>query len=237
MTLWEKPNSTWLWQLDPVDDERSRLVSRLRTGYNWRNVTIPIELALMETGDPFMMRKCLVTIKQRAERRPRQRRHGSSTANSLVDHRLLGGSSSAGLSAKGADASPTKVADRADEVDGDQHGPAPLRSADFRRWPTSEVRPCRSGKGQLDDRGKHRRCLLQWRQVPPLPSAWLTVVGHGLIISPPHPRMPGPKVPVPVPVPVRVRTGGSLSAVRPGVLDHDKWTFVPGFGRERGGGS
>ncbi len=39
----------------------------MRGTYNWRKPTIVNELILMEIGDPFMMRKCLLGIKRRAE--------------------------------------------------------------------------------------------------------------------------------------------------------------------------
>jgi len=48
----------------------------MRGTYNWRKPTIVNELILMEIGDPFMMRKCLLGIKRRAEmfaaERPRE---------------------------------------------------------------------------------------------------------------------------------------------------------------------
>jgi hypothetical protein len=68
LMLWEKGGGTWLWLLEPVDAEHTRLITRMRGTYNWRKPTIAIELILMEIGDPFMMRKCLLGIKRRAEK-------------------------------------------------------------------------------------------------------------------------------------------------------------------------
>ena len=45
----------------------TRLITRLRSRYAWTKPAIVTELILMEIGDPFMMRKCLLGIKQRAE--------------------------------------------------------------------------------------------------------------------------------------------------------------------------
>jgi hypothetical protein len=66
--LWEKPGSTWLWLLAPAGAGQTRLITRLRSRYAWGRPAIVTELILMEIGDPFMMRKCLLGIKQRAER-------------------------------------------------------------------------------------------------------------------------------------------------------------------------
>jgi hypothetical protein len=67
LMLWEKPGGTWLWLLAPADAGHTRLITRLRSRYAWGKPAIVTELILMEIGDPFMMRKCLLGIKQRAE--------------------------------------------------------------------------------------------------------------------------------------------------------------------------
>jgi hypothetical protein len=67
LMLWEKPGGTWLWLLEPADDEHTRLITRLRSRYAWGRPAVVTELILMEIGDPFMMRKCLLGIKDRAE--------------------------------------------------------------------------------------------------------------------------------------------------------------------------
>jgi hypothetical protein len=68
LMLWEKPGGTWLWLLQPTGAGHTRLITRLRSRYAWAKPAIVTELILMEIGDPFMMRKCLLGIKQRAER-------------------------------------------------------------------------------------------------------------------------------------------------------------------------
>ena len=74
LMLWHKPGGTWLWLLEPDGAGCTRLVTRLRSRYAWAKPTIVTELILMEIGDPFMMRKCLLGIKQRAERHRLRRR-------------------------------------------------------------------------------------------------------------------------------------------------------------------
>jgi hypothetical protein len=74
LMLWRKGGGTWLWLLEPVDGEHTRLITRMRGRYRWARPTIVTELLLMEIGDPFMMRKCLLGIKQRAERLAARRR-------------------------------------------------------------------------------------------------------------------------------------------------------------------
>ena len=63
---WERPGGTWLWLLKPVGAGHTGLTTRLRSRYAWAKPTIVTELILMEIGDPFMMRKCLLGIRQRA---------------------------------------------------------------------------------------------------------------------------------------------------------------------------
>ena len=67
LMLWQKGGGTWLWLLEPDGTGHTRLITRLRSRYAWTRPTIVPELILMEIGDPFMMRKCLLGIKQRAE--------------------------------------------------------------------------------------------------------------------------------------------------------------------------
>jgi hypothetical protein len=74
LMLCDKPGGSWLWLLEPDGTGRTRLISRLRSRYAWTRPTIVTELILMEIGDPFMMRKCLLGIKQRAEQRATGRR-------------------------------------------------------------------------------------------------------------------------------------------------------------------
>jgi hypothetical protein len=66
--LWAKPDSTWAWTLTDLGD-RTRLVTRLRIFYRWhRPLDAFPSLVLNEFGDFAMMRKMLLTLRQRAER-------------------------------------------------------------------------------------------------------------------------------------------------------------------------
>jgi hypothetical protein len=76
LMLWEKAGGTWLWLVQPAGPGRARLITRMRGRYRWTRPTIVTELILMEIGDPFMMRKCLLGVKQRAERLAAQHRGG-----------------------------------------------------------------------------------------------------------------------------------------------------------------
>ncbi len=66
--LWvdKEGKATWLWYLYPIDKTRSRLVTRLRTKYNWKGIWI-IYYILYDIGDIIMMSKCIKGIKKRAE--------------------------------------------------------------------------------------------------------------------------------------------------------------------------
>jgi hypothetical protein len=64
--VWSKPNSTWAWQLTPLDQHRTRLVTRLRQRYVL-TPALPVTLGLMELVDFPMMRKMLLGIRLRAE--------------------------------------------------------------------------------------------------------------------------------------------------------------------------
>jgi hypothetical protein len=65
--VWGKPDSTWAWKLTDTDG-RSRLATRLRILYPWhRPADALLSLVLNEFGDFPMMRRMLLTLKQRAE--------------------------------------------------------------------------------------------------------------------------------------------------------------------------
>jgi hypothetical protein len=66
--LWadKQGNATWLWLLDPVDSERTRLITRVRLHYVWTSPWILMNL-MLDVGDIVMMRKCMLGIKRRAE--------------------------------------------------------------------------------------------------------------------------------------------------------------------------
>ena len=69
--LWEKPkpHSTWAWKLEPLDGGRTRLITRLKDRYSWRNSlgNALASLILFEFGEFPMMRKLLLGVKRRAE--------------------------------------------------------------------------------------------------------------------------------------------------------------------------
>jgi hypothetical protein len=71
--LWwdKKGDMTWLWHLDPLDAQHTRLISRVRGRYHWTSPGILFSL-LVDVGDVIMMRKCMLGIKRRAEREARQ---------------------------------------------------------------------------------------------------------------------------------------------------------------------
>lgn len=64
--LWEHQGCPWVWYLEPIDGETTRLITRGKAEYRM-DLTLPVSLILMEVGDPFMMRKELLNLKQRAE--------------------------------------------------------------------------------------------------------------------------------------------------------------------------
>ncbi len=66
--LWwdKKGKATWLWYLKEVDGGGTRLMTRLRTRYNFKFPWVAYYL-LYDFGDIVMMRKCMLGIKERAE--------------------------------------------------------------------------------------------------------------------------------------------------------------------------
>jgi len=69
--LWgdEEGRTSWLWALEPIDGNHTRLITRVRMNYAWRSPMIVFDLAL-DLGDFVMMRGCMQGIKARAEGRP-----------------------------------------------------------------------------------------------------------------------------------------------------------------------
>ncbi|MEP7377849.1 MAG: hypothetical protein ABI675_30900 [Chitinophagaceae bacterium] len=59
-------NATWLWYLSTDDNNKTRLLTRLRTKYLWKGLWI-IYYLLYDMGDIIMMSKCMKGIKRRAE--------------------------------------------------------------------------------------------------------------------------------------------------------------------------
>ncbi|UCC79835.1 MAG: hypothetical protein JSW64_00340 [Candidatus Zixiibacteriota bacterium] len=60
-------NATWSWGLYKIDDEHTKLVSRLRQDFSRENLREKIMFAMVEGTEIFMMRTCLLGIKHRAE--------------------------------------------------------------------------------------------------------------------------------------------------------------------------
>jgi hypothetical protein len=72
MLWWDnKGDVTWYWGLYPQDASSTRLITRVRSHYRWTKPSILFSLP-MDVGDIVMMRKCLLGIKQRAERASHQ---------------------------------------------------------------------------------------------------------------------------------------------------------------------
>jgi hypothetical protein len=61
--------TTWAWGLYPASYGATRLVTRVRTPFSWREPISVVWLLLTEAADFPMMRKCLLGIKRRAEMR------------------------------------------------------------------------------------------------------------------------------------------------------------------------
>jgi hypothetical protein len=67
MLLWTKPDSTWSWVLEPIDGERTRVVSRLRCHHEPGTLFGFAGIWLMELGDFPMFRRLLLNLRRRAE--------------------------------------------------------------------------------------------------------------------------------------------------------------------------
>jgi hypothetical protein len=68
--LWwsgKEGQTTWAWGLYPTPDGTTRLVTRVRAPFSWRQPISAVWLVLDEVADFPMMRKCLLGIKRRAE--------------------------------------------------------------------------------------------------------------------------------------------------------------------------
>ena len=78
--LWEHQGCPWVWVLKPIDQETTRLITRGRNRYTWKDVVFPLGPVLMEVGDPFMMRKQLRNLQRRAEQLAAVRRSAAADA-------------------------------------------------------------------------------------------------------------------------------------------------------------
>jgi hypothetical protein len=61
-----KGKAFWLWHLSEIGQGKTRLITRLRTQYNFKFPWV-IYYILYDLGDIVMMRKCMLGIKERAE--------------------------------------------------------------------------------------------------------------------------------------------------------------------------
>lgn len=57
---------TWCWGLYPIDENSTRLVTRVKVKYDWLHPSIFFNM-IFDVGDIVMMRKCLHGIRDRAE--------------------------------------------------------------------------------------------------------------------------------------------------------------------------
>jgi len=65
-------DTTWYWGLVPLDERLTRLITRVRIHYRWTSPLVVLFNLLVEFTDIVMMRKCMLSIKQRVERASRQ---------------------------------------------------------------------------------------------------------------------------------------------------------------------
>jgi hypothetical protein len=68
--LWwdKKGDASWLWHLSKTEQGGTRLLTRLRTKYDFKFPWV-IYYILYDLGDIVMMSKCMLGIKERAEKR------------------------------------------------------------------------------------------------------------------------------------------------------------------------
>ena len=66
--VWGEPGgTTWAWHLEESAGGSTRLITRVRSRYDWRSPSIVFSM-LLEFGDIWMMRKMLLNLRERAER-------------------------------------------------------------------------------------------------------------------------------------------------------------------------
>ena len=85
--LWRSPNRTWAWRLVRLPDERTRLITRMHTLYEWHRPLTPLTVLLTEVADFPMMRRMLRGIRDRAETEHVRRAPGTA-AHRLGRHSL-----------------------------------------------------------------------------------------------------------------------------------------------------
>lgn len=84
--IWGTPgDTTWSWQLDANPDGSTRLITRVRSRYQWLSPSIAFSV-LLEFGDIWMMRKMLLNLRARTEHpAPDPASSASSSANTDTD--------------------------------------------------------------------------------------------------------------------------------------------------------
>jgi hypothetical protein len=66
--IWGTPGDTsWVWVLDPRPDGATRLITRVRSNYRWRNPSSIAFAPLLEFADIWMMRRMLLNLRTRIE--------------------------------------------------------------------------------------------------------------------------------------------------------------------------
>ncbi len=60
-------DTTWYWGLEPLNQQQTRLITRVRMHYRWTSPLVMLFDLLVEFTDIVMMRKCLLGIKRRVE--------------------------------------------------------------------------------------------------------------------------------------------------------------------------
>jgi len=67
MLWWDKKGSaSFLWWLEVIDGNHTRLITRLHTLYSWTSSWIVYYL-LYDVGDILMIRRCMLGIKERTK--------------------------------------------------------------------------------------------------------------------------------------------------------------------------
>ena len=68
--VWGEPGgTTWAWQLDETGAGATRLLTRVRSRYQWFSPSITFSV-LLEFGDIWMMRKMLLNLRERTAGAP-----------------------------------------------------------------------------------------------------------------------------------------------------------------------
>ena len=89
--LWRKPDSTWSWRLEPTANGGTRLVTRIKSEYDFDHpASALVSIALMEFADFPMMRHLLLGLKARAEGRfdGSSARPGAASADGVTTGRI-----------------------------------------------------------------------------------------------------------------------------------------------------